>query len=73
MKIGDWRHMRSKRALDQAVAGVIEALLLVALAAIVLSTIQLVYIPDIMEQREADHMDQVDNQFSHLKSVIDLH
>jgi hypothetical protein len=72
MKIGDWRHMRSKRALDQAVAGVIEALLLVALAAIVLSTIQLVYIPDIMEQREADHMDQVDNQFSYLKSVIDL-
>ena len=35
-----------------AVAGVIEALLLVALFSIVLSTIQLVYIPDIMEQRE---------------------
>lgn len=72
MAIGEERYMRSERALDQAVAGVIEALLLVALAAIVLSTIQLVYIPDIMEQREADHMDQVDNQFSYLKSVIDL-
>jgi hypothetical protein len=55
-----------------AVAGVIEALLLVALFSIVLSTIQLVYIPDIMEQREVEHMDEVENQFSYLKSVIDL-
>jgi hypothetical protein len=54
------------------VAGVIEALLLVALVAVVISTIQLVYIPDIMEQREAEHMDAVENQFSYLKSVIDL-
>jgi len=57
---------------NHAVAGVIEALLLVALVAIILSTIQLVYIPQIMEQREADHMDEVANQFSFLKSVIDL-
>jgi len=56
----------------QAVAGVIEALLLVALVAIVLSTIQLVYIPDVMEQREAEHMDDISNQFSTLKSYIDL-
>jgi len=55
-----------------AVAGVIEALLLVALVATVISTIQLVYIPEIMEQKEAEHMDEVENQFSHLKSVIDL-
>ncbi len=58
---------------NHAVAGVIEALLLVALVAVVLSTIQLLYIPEIMEQREADHMDEVANQFSFLKSVIDLH
>jgi hypothetical protein len=56
----------------QAVAGVIEALLLVALVSIVISTIQLVYIPQVMEQREAEHMDQVSNQFSSLKSMIDL-
>jgi hypothetical protein len=55
-----------------AVAGVIEALLLVALVAVIISTIQLVYIPDIMKQKEADHMDEVENQFSHLKSVVDL-
>ncbi|MFH1012955.1 MAG: hypothetical protein V1769_00405 [Thermoplasmatota archaeon] len=64
--------MKCKAYCDSAVAGVIEALLLVALAAIVLSTIQLVYIPDIMEQKESEHMDEVDNQFSYLKSVIDL-
>jgi hypothetical protein len=64
--------MKLRNTFDSAVAGVIEALLLVALAAIVLSTIQLVYIPEIMEQREAEHMDEVDNQFSYLKSVIDL-
>jgi hypothetical protein len=57
---------------NNAVAGVIEALLLVALFSIILSTIQLVYIPDIMEQREVDHMDEVENQLSYLKSVIDL-
>lgn len=54
------------------VAGVIEALLLVALVAVIISTIQLVYIPEIMEQREAEHMDTVENQFSYLKSVIDI-
>ena len=55
-----------------AVAGVIEALLIVALVATVISTIQLVYIPQIMEQREAEHMDEVSNQFSYLKSMIDI-
>ncbi len=55
-----------------AVAGVIEALLLVALVAVVISTIQVIYIPEIMKQREAEHMDEVENQFSYLKSVIDI-
>lgn len=57
---------------NNAVAGVIEALLLVALVAIVISTIQLIYVPQIMEQREAEHMDLVSNQFSTLKSMMDL-
>ena len=66
--------MKNKKLIKRkdAVAGVIEALLLVALAAIIISTIQLVYIPQMMEQRESDHMDDVENQFSYLKSVIDL-
>jgi hypothetical protein len=57
---------------NKAVAGVIEALLMVALVSIVLSVIQLVYIPEVMEQRESEHMDQVSNQISSLKSMIDL-
>lgn len=57
---------------NKAVAGVIEALLLVALVAIILSVIQLYYVPQIMSQREADHLDDVSNQFSFLKAVIDL-
>lgn len=66
--------MKNKKLIKRkdAVAGVIEALLLVALVAIIISTIQLVYIPEMMEQRESDHMDDVENQFSYLKSVIDL-
>lgn len=54
-----------------AVAGVIEALLLVALVAIILSTIQLVYIPIIMKEKESEHMNIVENQFANLKSVIE--
>ena len=57
---------------DSALAGVLEALLLIGLVAIILSTIQLYYIPDIMEQRESEHMDQVANQFSQLKSTIEI-
>ena len=34
--------------------------------------IQLTYVPQIMEQKEADHMDQVFNQFSQLKSMVDM-
>ena len=67
------KSMRNNIFVDHsAVAGVIEALLLVALVAVIISTVQLVYVPDIMEQREAEHMDEVENQFSYLKSVIDL-
>jgi hypothetical protein len=57
---------------DEGVAGVIEALLIVALVAVVISTIQLVYIPQVMNQKEADHMNVVSNQFSSMKAMIDL-
>lgn len=52
-------------------SGVIEALLLVALVAVILSTIQIVYVPEIMKQKESDHLDTVENQFSQLKSTIE--
>jgi len=66
--------MKVKRFIKQnnAVAGVIEALLLVGLVAIILSLLQLYYVPKIMEEREAEHISLVANQFTHLKSVIEI-
>jgi hypothetical protein len=69
--VGEMKH-RKFGTHTQAVAGVIEALLMVALVSVVISMIQLIYIPQIMEQKEAEHMDLVSNQFSTLKSMIDL-
>lgn len=57
---------------NYAIAGVIEALLIIALVVMILSTIQLYYVPQIMEEKESDHMDEVLNQFSNLKSVIEV-
>ena len=69
----DGEMMQSTRGMQSAaVAGVIEALLLVALVAIVISMVQLVYVPEMMQQKEADHMDGVFNQFSALKSMVDM-
>ena len=64
--------MKNKKIIKRngAVAGVIEALLLVALVSIIISTIQLTYIPQTMEQKEAEHMDDVENQFSYCCSQI---
>jgi hypothetical protein len=69
--VGEMKHKKVERH-SEAVAGVIEALLMVALVSVVISLVQLIYIPQIMEQREAEHMDQVSNQMSTLKSMIDL-
>ena len=55
-----------------AVAGAIELILLIGLFAIVLSMIQLLYIPEIMEHKESDHMDEISNQFSRLKAMMDI-
>ncbi|MEM0493576.1 MAG: hypothetical protein QXS02_06470 [Candidatus Thermoplasmatota archaeon] len=54
------------------VSGVIEALLIIALVAIVIGIIQTVYIPEVMKQREAEHMDEVSNQFSYMKAMMDI-
>ena len=61
---------RRKRT-DQAVVGVVTAILLTGVIVAVLALVQTVYVPKIMEQREAEHMDKVAEQFSYLTSVID--
>lgn len=66
--------MKKRKLINEnvAISGVIEALLLVALVAIILAIIQTVYIPEIMTQQEQEHMDEVEKQFSNLKATVDI-
>ena len=58
---------------DDAVVGIIVAVLLIGLILVVISIFQTVFIPNWMEQIEAEHMDDVAQQFSQLKFAIDIH
>ncbi len=60
-----------KKTADHAVVGVVTAILIIGLIVAVVSLVQTIYIPKIMEQREAEHMDKVAEQFTYLTSVID--
>ncbi|HVQ01413.1 MAG TPA: hypothetical protein VMT57_07860 [Candidatus Thermoplasmatota archaeon] len=62
---------RGRKATDHAVVGIVTAILLIGLIVSVISVIQVVYIPTMMGQREAEHMDKVEEQFAALTSVID--
>jgi hypothetical protein len=55
----------------EAVVGVVVAILLVGLVVAVMSLIQTMYVPSMMEEREAEHMEDVAEQFARLKSAID--
>lgn len=63
--------IRKLKKSDDAVVGIVVAFLITGLIVIVVSTIQMVYIPKWMEQAEADHMETVADQFSQLKFSID--
>lgn len=56
---------------DEAVAGIVVAVMIVGLILAVVSIIQTIYIPKWMESREAEHMGVVADQFSQLKFVVD--
>ena len=58
---------------DNGVVGIVVAVLLIGLIVAVVSLIQAVYVPKWMEEREAEHMDQVVTQFAQLKLAIDTH
>jgi len=60
-----------KKTSEHAVVGVVTAILLIGLIVSVISFVQTMYIPKIMEQREADHMDKVAEQFTYLTTIID--
>lgn len=57
---------------DNAVVGIITAILLIGLLISVITIIQTVFVPNWMEQIESEHMDQVADQFAQLKFSIDL-
>ena len=58
---------------DDAIVGVVSTFLIVGLLVAVVSVIQTVYIPKWMEQQEAEHMENVGNQFAQLKYAIGEH
>jgi hypothetical protein len=57
---------------DDAVVGIVVAILLIGLMLAVISIVQTVFVPNWMEQIEADHMDEVSGQFGQLKFAIDI-
>jgi hypothetical protein len=56
---------------DNAVAGIVVSILIVGLVLSVLYVVQLVYIPNWMAEKEAEHIDEVADQFSLMKFAID--
>jgi len=64
-------HLRKFTYSNNAVVGIVVAVLLIGLIVSVISIIQAAYIPKWMEEKEADHIEQVLVQFSELKLAID--
>ena len=60
------------RQSDGAVVGIVTAILLVGLLVTVFSIIQTVYVPQWMEEIEANHMNQVSEQFAQMKFSTDI-
>ena len=63
--------IKNIRKKDEAVAGIVVAVMIVGLVLAVISIIQTIYIPKWMESREAEHLGVVSDQFSQLKFTID--
>jgi hypothetical protein len=63
--------IRTIRNKDEAVAGIVVAVMIVGLVLAVISIIQTIYIPKWMEAREAEHMGAVADQFADLKFAVD--
>jgi hypothetical protein len=57
---------------NDAIVGVIVAILIVGLCVTVVSIIQVVYVPEWMYSKEAEHMDEVADQFANLKYTLDI-
>jgi hypothetical protein len=67
------KRLRNVKNVDDAIVGIVASFLIVGLIVVVVSVIQTVYIPEWMEQQEAEHMEEVGNQFAQLKYAIGEH
>lgn len=56
---------------ERAVAGIVVAVMMVGLTLAVVSLIQVYYVPKWMKAREAEHLGNVEDQFSRLKCAMD--
>ncbi len=65
--------MKSLKNSHNAVVGIVAAFLIVGLIVAVISVIQTQYVPKWMEEKEADHMNELADQFAQLKYAIDIH
>ncbi len=57
---------------DDGVVGIIVIILIIGLIIVVLGIIQSVYVPQWLEQKEADHMHEVSYQFAQIKQSLDI-
>jgi len=57
---------------DDAVVGIVVAVLFIGLILIVITMINAVYVPQWLENSEANHMSEVKNQFTQLKYALDM-
>ena len=65
------KKLRNIKHSNEAVAGVVVAMLLLGLIFSMIGLIQGVYVPQWSEKKEAEHMGEVANQFTQLKFAID--
>jgi len=65
------RTIKKLRDSNEGVVGIVVAVLIIGLFVTIITTIQTIYVPIWMEQKEAEHMEDVANQFSMLKYAID--
>ncbi len=56
---------------DDAVVGIVVTLMIIGLFITAIAYVQNVFVPQWMQKKESEHMDQVANQFAQLKSSVD--
>ena len=66
------RLLRGIKKSDNAVVGIVVAVLLIGLFMVIMVLLNTQYVPQWLESSEADHMEKVSQQFSQLKYALDI-